>query len=387
MHTLSLNKTAYPFKENRYPVLEISEKALNDNFGLIKKITGSNVKILIPVKANAYGCGISEMMPFFQKVKPEYLGVANPYEGYLVRQYGWKGKILNMGGFFDETADYFTDYDIIPSITDLWQIETLNQIAKRNDKQTEIHIKLDCGMGRIGILPEDVSAMISLLKESVNLKVTGIFTHFPSSNDIDAESNKKIMINFMEYSGKIIDTLKLVRREVVLHSANSYSVMLNPDSHLDMVRPGLCFYGYFYNTSDRDHLYAEFPFEPCLSLTANPISIRHLPQGHNISYGETCHVTDDSLSVGVLPLGYADGIPRHLSNNISFQGHPLLGRVTMDQIIIGGLTRLSDSVKLLGTGSPPLERWADLASTVSYEIMVRFGERIQRKLILDGSIT
>jgi alanine racemase len=375
-----------PSQEKFYPVLEISEAALHHNLNLIKKIAGTKVKTLIPVKANAYGCGLAEMMGFFQKAKPDFLGVANPYEGQVVRKLGWHGKILNMGGFFEHMADFFTDNRIIPSLTDLWQIETLDRVAKKNHQIIEAHIKLDCGMGRIGILPDDIPLLISSLKEAKNLKVTGIFTHFPGSNDIVAESNKKITRLFKEYSSMIMDSLELSRQEVTLHAANSCAVMLNPESHLDMVRPGLCFYGYFSDSSDKDRLFSDFPFQPCLSLSARPISVRKLSPGQTVSYGETFQVADNLCYAGVIPLGYADGIPRHLSNNISFQGHPLLGRVTMDQLIIGGLTSLTDSVKLLGQGSPPLERWADLAGTISYEIMVRFGDRLQRKLVPGGDV-
>jgi len=381
MYSPSLNHIIASIDDNPYPVLEISEAVLYHNFNLVKKITGFKSKILIPVKANAYGCGIAELMPFFKTAQPDFLGVASPFEAHLVRKFGWNGKILNLGGFYESMAHYFTEYNITPSITDLFQIEILNHLARQKNTVLKVHIKLDFGMGRIGILIDGIKNVIEKLKTAVNLKVTGIFTHFPSSDNVMAESNIKIITRFNEYSGLIIEELKLSRSEVILHAANSYAIMLNPQSHLDMVRPGLSFYGYFSTEEDREKLSPEFPFKPVLSLKARPISIRKLPAGFSVSYGETCKVSEKEQSVGVIPLGYADGIPRLLSNKISFQGHPLLGRVTMDQIVVGGLTQLKDTLILLGEGSYPLERWADISGTISYEILVRLGERIQRKLV------
>jgi len=369
------------FGENPYPVLEISQSALRHNLSLVKKITGPAVKILVPVKANAYGCGLAEIIHFLQKEGPEYVGVANLFEGQLVRQYGWPGKILNLGGFFPHMSNFFTDFGITPSVTDLWQVEVLDEAARKKNLVMEIHIKVDLGMGRIGILPGEIDSLLGRLKEARHLKVRGIFTHFPSSDLAQAASNANITARFREVSAMMIEELALARRDVILHAANSYAVMLNPDSHFDMVRPGLSFYGYFSNMADKETLFPEFPFQPALELTARPVSVRTLAPGMTVSYGESFCVGQEPLEVGVIPIGYADGIPRSLSNKISFQGHPLLGRVTMDQIVVGGLTRLADTINLLGDASPPLEVWADLSNTITYEIMVNLGERIQRKLL------
>ncbi|MDH4199424.1 MAG: alanine racemase [Spirochaetia bacterium] len=363
-----------------YPVLEINSSALDSNVRLLKKITGSRVKLLVPVKANAYGCGFGEIIKYFNANPPDYLGVANPFEGIEARENGWKGNILNLGGFFPETAEIFFKYNIMPAITDFWQIELLNTRAQQTNSILNVHLKLDLGMGRIGLMVQDMDDCIDSLHFAKNIHIAGIFTHFPSSDQPDFISNNLVLKKFYEQSGIIMDKLHLPRHEVILHAANSYAVMLNPDSRLDMIRPGLCFYGYFANNADREKLSREFPFKPSLKLKVFPVSIRNYPKGSTISYGETYTVVDD-LIAGVIPLGYADGIPRALSNKISFGKYPLLGRVTMDQTVIGGLTTLNEELELLGDHSPPLELWADLNATTSYEIMVRLGERIQRKLV------
>ena len=278
-------------------------------------------------------------------------------------------------------ADIFFQYQIMPTITDLWQIETLNKLASEKKTKINVHLKLDLGMGRIGLTTGEINSAVDILRGAENIHISGIFTHFPSSDIPESGSNNIILNKFHDRSGFIIDSLNLRRNEIILHSANSYAVMLNPDSHLDMIRPGLCFYGYFANSADRKNLSKEFPFRPSLKLKAFPVSIRRFTRGSTISYGETFTVAADKLSAGVIPLGYADGIPRAISNKISFNGFPLLGRVTMDQIVVGGLTNLNQEIELLGDNCPPLEHWADIASTISYEIMVRLGDRIQRKLV------
>jgi alanine racemase len=134
--------------------------------------------------------------------------------------------------------------------------------------------------------------------------------------------------------------------------------------------------------AEKKKLSEQFPFKPCLKLVARPISLRGLKKDTSVSYGETFKIKHETETVGVIPLGYADGIPRQLSNNIIFDNHPLLGRVTMDQIVVGGMSGSFDEyVELLGVNSPPLEFWADQSGTITYQIMTNLGDRIQRKLV------
>lgn len=365
-----------------YPELQIDQGALLENFRLIRKIAGEKTRILIPVKANAYGCGLTILVPVFQQLQPDYLGVANPWEGKLLRDSGWEGKIVNLGGFYPESTGLFFEHQLIPSLTDLWQIEQLGKLADGKKSKISVHIKLDLGMGRIGIKPEDVDQMIEQLKEYRSINVEGIFTHFPSADLTEAKQSTTDMVERLkELSGLIIDRLEIARESVIIHSANSSALMFHPESHLDMVRPGLGFYGYFQTFEEWESYRKEFPFKPSVHLTAFPVSIRHMNKGESISYGSTYTVEEDNYPVGVVPLGYADGIPRAISNRISFQDCPLHGRVTMDQVVLGGLTELEKPVVLIGDGSPPLEKWAELSSTTTYEILTGLGHRLKRTLM------
>jgi len=364
-----------------YPELRISKKALEANLEFLLKCCPKDTRILIPVKANAYGCGISELIPFFHEANVDYLGVANPYEGFTLRKLGWKGYILNLGGFYKENAEVFFDNNIMPSITDLWQIDFLNKLAEKRDQILPVHIKLDLGMGRIGLKKQQESQILKSLQSATHLQIVGIYTHFPNADIPNDASTKKIIGNFEHTSAQFIDELKLDRNLVLLHTANSYATVFYPESHFDMIRPGLMFYGYFQNKKDLDVYGKKIPLHPSLSLVARPISIRQMEKGEPISYGSTTTSEVDSYNVGVIPLGYADGIPRALSNKIKFGEHPLLGRVTMDQIILGNVSNLEQSIELCGSDSVPLEKWAEISQTITYEIMTGFGNRIRRYLM------
>ena len=361
-----------------YPVLRISKKALRNNLTLIRDLCPPKTKILIPVKANAYGCGISAMLPFFQENSIDFLGVANPREGSELRDLGWEGEILNLGGFFRNSVDLFFEHNIIPSITDLWQIKALNDAATRFDRILDVHIKMDYGMGRVGIKAESIGELVCLFEDTDHLKVSGIFTHFPDADVEKGGSTPGILNKFHSGVQKLLNGLGVRREDVILHSANSYGILYHPETHLDMVRPGLIFYGYFQTYEDYKALASRYSVTPSLELTAKPISLRSLQKGETISYGSTYSVEKSNYPVGVIPLGYADGIPRSLSNKIEFQGKPLLGNVTMDQIVLGGLDKDGENVRLLGEGSPPLEYWAHLSNTISYEILIGLGQRLQR---------
>ena len=377
------------FIEKSYPVLEILSSALNNNINLLRNCcNNNNLKVLVPVKANAYGCGLDIIIEY-AKHHPsiDILGVANPYEAIQIREANWTKDILNLGGFYKQDIHLFLKYNIIPSITDKSHISILEAEGRKNNKIINVHLKLDLGMGRIGLLPSEINECIALLKNSKFCKIKGIFTHYPSSDIKPKFINRKNTPTLLQYkhfldiTDKIITDLKLERKNIILHSANSYATFHYPETTLDMIRPGLFFYGYFNNDIDKKKYQSILPLQPCLRLFAKPISYRCLSKGSSISYGSLYKIKKHNQEVAVLPLGYADGIPRCLTNNISFGKYPLLGRVTMDQIIVGNVNNEIYQIELLGENTPPLETWASKTNTISYEIMTNLGNRLQRILI------
>lgn len=366
------------------PELRIHRSALEHNLSQFKKLAPRS-KILLPVKANAYGCGIATLFPFFTASAVDMLGVANAAEGVELRNLGWQKPILLLGGFFPESLGDIVEKRITPSITDLWQIPELDAAAAH---PFEFHIKLDLGMGRIGIRRDQIGALLTALKEAANLKVAGIFTHFPhASTSLSTSAAKhaesatlKQNAEFAKLAGHIIQELELAREDVILHAANSYSAAFFPETHHDMIRPGILFYGYYQSESDRLLYNARLNFKPSLELVATPISLRTLKQSEGISYASLYIVASAEEHVGVMPLGYADGVPRALSNQIQFGEYPLRGRVTMDQIVLGNVSEMKP-IRLLGEGVPSLEHWGELAHSFSYEIMSHLGNRLRRVLV------
>lgn len=362
-----------------YPELRIHRAALAHNLQVLRAIAPRS-QVLIPVKANAYGCGLETLLPFFREADIAMLGVANCAEAVQLRRLGWQKPILNLGGFFPQNIPDIVEHTITPAITDLWQIKALDTVAETRGSAHPVHLKLDLGMGRIGIRPEDVPEMLSLLQSARHLRVSGIFTHFPHAGPAAREKTLAQNQRFLQYASAILETLRLERKDVVLHAANSYSAVFFPETHHDMIRPGILFYGYYQSAQDRVEFNARFGFQPSLELVATPISRRTLRRGDTISYAGLYTVQDETESIAVLPLGYADGIPRALSNRIAFGPFPLRGRVTMDQIMLGNYDG-SSPIRLLGEGVPPLEEWGDLASSFSYELMTHLGNRLRRVLV------
>lgn len=358
------------------PELRIHRSALEHNLNQFRKLAPKS-KILLPVKANAYGCGIGTLFPFFMSAPVDMLGVANVAEGVELRRLGWQKPILLLGGFFRESLREILESRITPSITDLWQVLELNAAAS---DPAEIHIKLDLGMGRIGIRRDQIGAVLAALKEAKKLRVAGIFTHFPHAGENAGPATLRQNAEFEKLAAHIFQELELTREDVILHAANSYSAAFFPGTHHAMIRPGILFYGYYQSESDRLHYNARLNFKPSLELVATPISLRTLNQSEGISYASLYIVASKEEHVGVLPLGYADGIPRALSNQIQFGDYPLRGRVTMDQIILGNVTE-AKPIRLLGEGVPSLEHWGELAHSFSYEIMSHLGNRLRRILV------
>jgi len=360
-----------------YPELRIHRAALSHNLSVLRRMAPRS-RVLLPVKANAYGCGMETLFPFFREAAVDMLGVANCNEAFQLRVLGWQKPILNLGGFFAQNIAEIVAHKITPSITDLWQIDALNSAAA--ELPIDVHVKLDLGMGRIGIRPEDLPELLRLLSGAKSLRVTGIFTHFPHAGPQARAKTLAQNENFERHAAAILDALKLERGSVILHAANSYSAAFFPETHHDMIRPGIFFYGYYQSEADRLEFNSRFGLKPSLELVVTPISQRTLRRGDTVSYSGLYTVTEERERIAVLPLGYADGIPRALSNQISFGRYPLRGRVTMDQIMLGNYDGASP-VRLLGEGLASLEHWGELSLSFSYEIMSHLGNRLHRVLV------
>jgi alanine racemase len=358
-----------------YPVIALQSANLRNNFKELQRL--SRAEILIPVKANAYGLGIEALMPLLQELKPACLGVANLYEGQELRNLGWEGKILQLGSFFNEQAGLLRKNNITPTVTGL---DTLPMLyTAYNGDNLSVEVKIDTGMGRLGVLPSQVDTLIEQIKAIPGCLLEGIYTHFPSADQLCSGATGQQLALFLEVANRLLAGLGLSRASVKLHSANSYAILNNRETALDMVRPGILFYGYYYNHDDWLSFQNSFSFKPGIKLNVRPIALRKLPKGATVSYGSNWTSPRDDYPVAVLPIGYADGIPRAISRNWQPSGFDLLGNVTMDQIMIGPVD-IDKPIELIPGTLGEVEQWAQCAGTTSYEILTGFGARIRRVL-------
>ncbi|MEK6567997.1 MAG: alanine racemase [Candidatus Omnitrophota bacterium] len=357
---------------------EINLRNLDYNFSLVKKLVGPKVKILVPVKADAYGHGIIAISKRLEKLGVDYLGVASIEEGIILRRNGIKRPILILSPIFPDGVSAVLKNNLIPSVC-AWEFALkLNRQAAGRNQKAPIHIKVDTGMQRIGIAYHSARKFIRQVWGLKNILIEGIFTHFPCADNKPVLSRQQIgmfeaLIQQLEKDGIHI-SLK--------HASNSLGVLDYPTGHFNMVRPGLMVYG----LSPRDRL--RHKLLAVLSLKTRIAYVKDVEKGKGVSYGHT-YVTSRRTRLATLPLGYGDGYPRSLSNKafclISGKRARIVGRICMDQMMVDvthirGI-KAGQEVVLIGRQkgeSVSAEELANLAGTIPYEIACNLGHRIPR---------
>jgi len=366
---------------SRPTTAEINLTALRYNLGLVREMVGDKVRLLCVVKAHAYGHGIKEISKKLVSCGVDYLGVATTDEALTLRNYlGPKVSILVLGSIFREETDDIVKNGITQTIADRNIAEALSESAKRLAKTVKAHIKIDTGMGRIGIWHEDAIDFIKWVKSLGGIEIEGIWTHLSSADEDTEFTNEQIYI-FRE----LVKELKILGIDIPLrHIANSMAVIGFNDSHLNLVRPGLVLYG-LYPKAD---LKEKINFIPVMTIKTRIVFLKEVPAGRSISYGRK-FTTVKMTRIATLPIGYGDGYPRALSNKASVlirgQRAPIVGTVCMDQIMIdvGHIQGVSvgDEVVLLGrqgVNQICAEELAELSDTIPYEIVCSIAPRVQR---------
>jgi len=347
------------------------------NFTQIKKMLPPKVKIMACVKADAYGHGLIPIAKKLEASGVDYLSVASIDEGINLRRSGIKSPILVLGMILESDIEPLLKYNLSQTVCDEDFAVILNNVAKKNKRQLKVHIKVDTGMGRIGVLYEDARILIKKIHKLKFLNIEGVFTHL-SLADINRDFTLLQLRMFNDLIGKLKkDGLHIP----LVHAANSLGVACYRESHFNMVRPGLILYG----LSPDDNL--NIGLRPVLSLKTKIVYLKKVPAGYGISYGYT-YVTEKNTTVVNLPLGYGDGYPRNLSNLapvlIKGKRFRIAGRVCMDQIMVdvGNLAvKIGDEVTLIGRQGKnqiTAEELARLSATIPYEIVCGLGNRIPR---------
>jgi alanine racemase len=353
---------------------EIDLKALSHNLQIVREKTG-NKNILAVVKADAYGHGSEAVSKHLIKNGVSMLGVAFTHEGIALRETGIKTPILV---FFDrDNADICIEYNLTPVIYDFITAKKINTIAKKLNIVVPVHIKVDTGMGRVGMVPDRALNEISKISRLAYIKPEGIMSHFS-----DADLQDKDFANSQQ---DIFNTLiAAMKKEGIafrfIHMANSAAVLTMPDAHFNMVRPGIMLYGY--GCCEKEKL------RPVMTLKSKIILLKTVPKGTTISYGRT-FITKRQSTIATIPVGYADGYSRKLSNNgevlIKGKRVPVAGRVCMDTIMVD-VTDIPDinyksEVVLIGRQGREQITADDIAekiSTIPYEVLTSVGARVKR---------
>jgi alanine racemase len=379
--------------EGRPVWAEISLAAIGQNLRLIRRQIGPKRKILAVVKANAYGLGAVEISKFLAGKGVDAFGVTCSAEGIELREAGIRRPILLLAGFWAGEEERILRHDLTPTIARLDQLPLLERAVKKmrgrgSGKKFKFHLKIDSGMNRLGIAPEEISQFLKMLAECGHLELGGIFTHFASADDLNSDQNQKQEKTFA-------DALERLRAAGIspgiVHMANSGAICARPSTWADMVRPGAILYGYhqaFQPLELRAKIESQLSLEPCLSLRTRIISLREVPVGQGVGYGAT-FTTKRPSRIAVLAAGYADGIVRSRSNRgtvlVRECSAPLVGIVSMDLSMVDvtdvPAATVGDVVTIYGRDGDSaiqVDQVARQIGTVTSDLLCALGRRVPR---------
>lgn len=360
--------------------LQVNFPALRKNLNIFRKKTGTDTRLLAMVKAQSYGGGMVEIAAFLEKEKVDYFGVAYADEGVALRKGGISRPILVMN---PEPAAYddIIDQNLEPSIYSLQMLNGfIHQLILRQHSHFPIHIKLDTGMNRLGFRPEELKELLEMLHAQPEVYVKSVFSHLAVADDLTQ----------LDYTQKQLEAFETMATKIeasmgyafMRHIANSAAAYQYPDSHFDMIRLGIGLFGLMDEQSEDD-------FENVLQLVSQISQIRKIRPGESVGYGRT-YKAEKETTLGIIPVGYADGLRRALSNgkwSIIIQGekYPIIGNICMDMCMVdlkNGAFTVGDEVQLFGKGNDIFEM-STILGTIPYEIISSISARVQRVYIED----
>ena len=377
--------TMKPFSFNR---VEIDIAALQNNFYTIQQTVNPSVRIMAVVKSDAYGHGMIACARGLYLAGARTFGVAEVWEGVALRRAGLQGEIVILLGGVPETYDEIIAYNLTPVVYDIEFITGLSHSAARKNTAVKVHLKVDVGMGRLGVLPSEVESYASLINRLPALSLAGILSHFPVADASEALDTTRRQLSLFK---EVLARLKAKKSDaVVAHIANSAALLYFPEAHLDMIRPGISLYGYFPDGSPvrAKKAVPSVKLQPVMSFKTRVVQVKELEAGSGISYGHT-FITRRKSRIAVLPVGYADGYLRKLSNRaeVLIRGRraPVCGRVCMNATMVD-ITDLppvdvGDEVVLMGRqgeeeiSADEIAQWLE---TISYEVLCLFGSSNER---------
>ena len=360
---------------------EIDLDAIAFNAAGLKAHAGGKAELMATVKANAYGHGAVPVARAAMEGGATRLAVHRTLEGVQLCQAGITAPILIMGYTLPAESERVVRWGLTPTVNSRPQAEALSAAAVAQGKVLPVHVKVDTGMGRYGLLPAEVPDLVRFLSGLPGLALEGLYTHYAIADLADKTFTRHQFSIYMD----VVQQLKTAGFTFPLkHVSNSAAALDLPEMALDMVRCGIALYG----LRPSDEVEPAVPLRPALTLKSRLVRVRTLPAGSSISYGRTC-ITDEPMRVALVPVGYGDGYHRILSNRGAVLIHgrraPIVGRVCMDQFVVDvshiPAVQLHDVVVLIGrqgTGHIPAEEVARWAETINYEVTTSLLPRVAR---------
>ncbi len=368
---------------------EIDLDAIAHNMREIRKITNPDAQIMAVVKADAYGHGFLEVTKALLENGADRLAVAVLQEAKQLRSRGVNVPILLLGASMDNDIEDIINFDVTPNVFSYEFAKAISYVAEKKEKVTKIHIKLDTGMSRIGYVVSDDNTEIVNEIEKISklpyIEIEGIFSHFSTSDEYDGSYTRLQFNRFMSVIG---DLEKRGVNIPIKHICNSAGIMMYPEMHLDMVRPGVILYG-MYPSDEVDK--SRLDLIPAMTLKSKITFVKEVEPGRGVSYGKE-YITDKVTKIATVPIGYADGYLRKIAGKGKMLVHgvkaPIIGRICMDQCMID-VTEVhnierGDEAIIFGRVGITIDDLASWLDTINYEVSCVIGKRIPRIYTKDG---
>ena len=377
--------------EGRPVWAEISLQAILHNLASIRKHVGAERMVLAVVKSNAYGLGAVPIAKALQKAGTEWFGVTCANEGIELREAGILRRILLLTGFWPGEEKRLIKNELTPTVSrldDLGHLERAAAKAFRGKSRLQFHLKINTGMNRLGISPDEVDEFCRRLKKCPHIELEGTYTHFASAEDFTAKQTSDQELLFRS----CLDRMKTLGVPPgIVHMANSGAISARPSTLADMVRPGAILYGYYQSLDPpqkRQEVMGQMPLEPCLTLRARIISLRDVPAGEGVGYAAR-FITKRPSRIAVINAGYADGVVRARTNHglalLKGQRVPLVGIISMDLTMLDVTeipnAAVGDIVTIYGKDGAARIDVSDVAreiGTVTSDLLCALGRRVPK---------
>lgn len=362
-------------------VAEIDLAALAHNYTSLRQFMPGSVKMLAVVKADAYGHGAVPVSRKLEELGVAFFGVATVREGVEIREGGVTTPTLVLSGVYPQDITAVLTFRLTPVVFRRDTVELLSAEAAKRKMDVPVHLKIDTGMGRIGVPYEEVPTFLDVLNKCPNIVLEGVASHFSTA---DEEGSPHTQEQLRRFAWVIDQIEKTGGRPVFYHMANSAAIFTLPAAHLNLVRPGIMLYGAYPSESFE----SKVTLKPVMSWKSRVADLKSVPAGAPVSYGRT-YYTKNPSRIAAIPVGYADGYSRHLSNkgSVLIRGRraPVVGTVCMDWIMVDATeipdVEVGDEVTLMGYQGDAHITAAELAKnagTISYEILCSVGKRVSR---------